>query len=379
MTPTILWFNGPVALLDAKPGRPGEESELTEGKRRLTWLVALLSAGNVGAWMSAKAFFGEDLVLMGTATLAYLLGLRHAVDADHIAAIDNVTRKLLEQGDDPATVGLYFSLGHSTVVAIACGVVALISVKLQADFVAVGATGKLIGTGISAGFLFLIALANMLTLMSVWRTYSRRDGASVAMPGGPLGRLLRPLVAMITSPGQMYPLGFLFGLGFDTASEVSLLGVSVSQAGHGVRFWTIMVFPALFAAGMSLVDSLDSLLMKVVYGWALVKPRRKLLYNLAVTLFSILIALGVGLVEVLDLVAGRLGLANGFWRWISRLSAHSGVAGCTAIVAFLGVWIVSVQLYRLNSPRIERKRGGAWRSLSMGLLGMAPPKKPFLP
>jgi high-affinity nickel-transport protein len=319
-------------------------------RQRLIGVYALLAAGNAGAWLWAHALFGSNPVLIGTAVLAYVLGLRHAVDADHIAAIDNVTRKLVQQGEKPATVGLYFSLGHSTVVALACGAIAVTSVSLRAHFAAMRAIGATLGTGISASFLFIIALANIITLLSIWRSVRRaRAGEEVdaALPGGPLSRFLRPLMNVIARPWQMYPLGFLFGLGFDTASEVGLLGISASQASHAVPLWTIMVFPALFTAGMSLVDTSDGVMMTGAYSWALIRPMRKLIYNFTITLFSILVALIIGVLEALNLIASHFALSGGFWRWVGNLNDHFGALGCAIVGAMLVCWAFSSLLSRI--------------------------------
>jgi high-affinity nickel-transport protein len=323
--------------------------------RRLISIYGLLLAGNVGAWLWAHALFGSNPVLISTAILAYVLGLRHAVDADHIAAIDNVTRKLVQQDEKPATVGLYFSLGHSTVVALACGIIALTSIGLRAHFAAMRAIGETLGTGISAGFLFIIALANIVTLNSIWRSFRRtRAGEDVdaVLAGGLFSRILRPLINVITRPWQMYPLGFLFGLGFDTASEVGLLGISASQASHAVPLWTIMVFPALFTAGMSLVDTTDGLMMTGAYGWARVKPMRKLAYNFTITLFSILVALIIGLLEALNLIASHFALNGAVWRWAGDLNDHFGAIGFAIIVAMLVCWASSLALSRNRSSSI---------------------------
>jgi high-affinity nickel-transport protein len=314
--------------------------------RRCLFLYALMLAGNAAAWAWAFALFGGNPVLIGTAVLAYVLGLRHAVDADHIAAIDNVTRKLTAQGKRPASTGLFFSLGHSTVVALACAVIAMTSVSLHNRFTALREIGGVVGTGISAGFLFVIALANIVTLAGVWRAFHSGSGEIVALPGGPFSRILRPLMAVVARPAQMYPLGFLFGLGFDTASEVGLLGISASQASHAVPLWTIMVFPALFTAGMSLVDTSDGILMTGAYGWAQVRPRRKLAYNFAITLFSILVALIIGVLETLNLIASHFALTGGFWRWVGDINGHSGAIGCAIILTLLSCWALSSLLSR---------------------------------
>jgi high-affinity nickel-transport protein len=320
--------------------------------QRLISIYALLVAGNIGAWAWAHALFGNNPVLMGTAVLAYALGLRHAVDADHIAAIDNVTRKLVAQDKKPGTVGLYFSLGHSTVVALACAVIAVTSVGVNAHFAALRAIGSVVGTGVSAAFLFIIALANIVTLAAIWRGFRHSgpgDETDLPLPGGPFSRLLRPFMGVIARPWQMYPLGFLFGLGFDTASEVGLLGISASQASHAVPLWTIMVFPALFTAGMSLIDTSDGLLMTGAYSWASVRPQRKLVYNFTVTLFSILVALIIGALEALNLVANRFALGGPFWRWVGDLNDHFGTIGCAIIGTLVGCWLLSLMLSRTRS------------------------------
>ncbi len=242
-------------------------------------IYAGLIAGNIAAWAWAFAIFGGNAALMGTAILAYTLGLRHAVDADHIAAIDNVTRKLVQDGQKPTGVGLFFSLGHSTVVILACAGIALLSAALTARFAPLRELGTLIGTTVSASFLIIIAAANIVTLVAILRAMRKPSAPIAPLPGGPLGRLLKPVMNMIGRSWQMYPLGFLFGLGFDTATEVALLGISAAQAHHAVPFWTIMVFPALFTAGMSLIDATDGILMTRLYGWALVWPSRKLVYK----------------------------------------------------------------------------------------------------
>jgi high-affinity nickel-transport protein len=318
---------------------------------KVVFIYALLVAGNVAAWAWAIAMFGSNAALMGTAMLAYTLGLRHAVDADHIAAIDNVTRKLVGQGQKPTGVGLFFSLGHSTVVVLACAGIALLSAALTARFAPLREVGALIGTTVSASFLFIIAAANIATLIAILRAMRNPGGDMPEMPGGPIGRLLKPLMKVISRSWQMYPLGFLFGLGFDTATEVALLGISAAQAHHAVPFWTIMVFPALFTAGMSLIDATDGILMTRVYGWALVRPAKKLVYNLTITLFSILVALVIGALQVLDMLAGRLALEGPFWSFVGEVNEHSGVLGFAVIAAFLVCWGLSVLMARANAAR----------------------------
>jgi high-affinity nickel-transport protein len=169
--------------------------------------------------------------------------------------------------------------------------------------------------------------------------------------------MLRPLMAFISKPWQMYPLGFLFGLGFDTATEIGLLGISASQASHAIPLWTIMVFPALFTAGMSLIDTTDGLVMVGAYGWAFVKPMRKLVYNLTITLFSILVALIIGALEALNLIAGRFALNSGLWHWVSDLNDHFGAIGCAIILALIACWGFSSVLYRYSGEEGDVRTG----------------------
>ncbi len=235
---------------------------------RIVALFTALIAANIAAWAWAIAAFHDYPVLLGTALLAYSFGLRHAVDADHIAAIDNVTRKLIQNGKRSATVGLYFSLGHSTVVVLASIVIALGAGALNTRFAAVKEMGGLIGTSVSALFLYAIAFANLFILAGVYRTFQRvkRGGRLVEddfdmLLSGFLGRVFKPLFGFIRAGWQMYPLGLLFGLGFDTATEIGVLGISAAQAAKGLSLVSLLIFPALFTAGMALVDTADSALM----------------------------------------------------------------------------------------------------------------------
>ncbi len=306
-------------------------------------------------------------MLLGTALLAYSFGARHAVDADHIAAIDNVTRKLMQQGKRPVGVGFFFSLGHSSVVVLASTAIALAAQTLQTRLGALKEMGGLIGTGVSAGFLFLIALINLVVLVQLWRSFGRvrRGGRYVEadldlfLSGrGLLARLFRPLFRFIGASWQMYPLGFLFGLGFDTATEIGLLGISAAEAARGLSLWSILIFPALFTAGMSLVDTTDGVLMLGAYGWAFMKPLRKLYYNLTITFISVLAAAIVGGIEALGLIAARLNPDGGFWRAVGSLNRHFGGVGLLIIGVFVVSWLVSMLVYRWKRyDEIEVTRG----------------------
>ncbi len=330
---------------------------------KIIGIYAILIGANALAWAWALAAFRDHPVLLGTALLAYTFGLRHAVDADHIAAIDNVTRKLMQDGKRPVAVGFFFSLGHSSVVALATLLIATTASALQLRFAAFRAVGGLIGTGVSALFLFLVAMVNLMILAQVYQAFARvRQGGRLVAEDldlllaqrGLLGRIFRPLFRVVSRGWHMYPLGFLFGLGFDTATEIGLLGISAAEASHGLSIWSILVFPALFTAGMSLVDTTDGILMLGAYGWAFVKPIRKLYYNLTITFVSVLVALLIGGVEVLGLMADRLGLEGRFWGAIGALNANFGLIGYLIIGLFALSWLVSAAIYRLKGyDRLE--------------------------
>jgi high-affinity nickel-transport protein len=330
---------------------------------KIIGIYGLLIAMNVAAWGFALTAFHDYPVLLGTAFLAYSFGLRHAVDADHIAAIDNVTRKLMQEGKRPIAAGFYFSLGHSTVVVLASIGVAVTAAAFKDDLESFQSIGGVIGTAISAAFLLLIATINAVILVNVYRVFRRvKNGAAVGdeelnimmAGGGVFARACRSLFRLIGASWHMYPLGFLFGLGFDTATEIGLLGISAAEASNGLSIWSILVFPALFTAGMTLVDTTDSVLMVGAYGWAFVKPIRKLYYNLTITFVSVVVAVIVGGVEALGILADRFGFQGGMWDAVSSLNDNFGALGYLIIAIFAVSWIVSVLLYRLNGyDRLE--------------------------
>jgi high-affinity nickel-transport protein len=324
-------------------------------KSKIALMYAVLLVANVGAWAWALVTFREHPLLLGTALLAYSFGLRHAVDADHIAAIDNVTRKLMQEGKRPVGVGFYFSLGHSTIVVGLSVVIALSSVAIKDHFDFLQSWGGLVGTAVSSFFLLAIALANLLVLFSVYRTfkvvkgggrYVEEDLNLLLGRRGFFGRIFRRLFRLIGRSWQMYPLGFLFGLGFDTATEVGLLGISATEASRGLPIWSILIFPALFTAGMALIDSTDSILMLSAYGWAFAKPIRKLYYNMTITLVSVLVALLIGGIEALGLISDQLNLKGPGWDAIGWLNDNFGVLGFAIIGVFVLTWITSLLIYR---------------------------------
>jgi nickel/cobalt transporter (NiCoT) family protein len=331
-------------------------------KERAFGIYSLLGCVNLGAWLWAFFVFHDKPVLLGTAFLAYTFGLRHAVDADHIAAIDNVTRKLMQEGIRPISVGFFFSLGHSTVVVIASLIVYSIAAAVQNQFDAFRAIGATVGTSVSSFFLLAIALMNIVILRGVWRTFQEvrkggsgnDQGAEMLAGGGFISRLFRPLFRLLSKPWQMYPIGFLFGLGFDTATEVALLGISAAAAAKGLSLGSMAVFPVLFTAGMTLVDTTDGILMVGAYGWAFVKPIRKLYYNLTITFVSVVVALIVGGIEAVGLLKDRFNLTGGVWDFIGSLNDNFGTLGFVIIGVFLLCWLGSVIFYRANGfDRLE--------------------------
>jgi high-affinity nickel-transport protein len=324
---------------------------------RTVALFGPLVGFNLGAWAWAFAAFHRHPVLLGAALLAWVFGLRHAVDADHIAAIDNVVRKLIQDGRRAYTAGLWFSLGHSTVVVLASLAIAASAIGIETWLGVARQIGGVAGTLVSAFFLMGIAIANLFVLRGVWRSFRLlRQGAKLEAGAldkllagrGVLARLLRPLFRAITQSWQMYPLGFLFGLGFDTATEIGVLGLSATQVSRGMSPWQVMVFPALFTAGMALVDTMDSALMAHAYGWAFINPLRKLWYNLTITSASILVALLIGAVEVLGLLSARLSLSGPFWAAIAALNGGFGYLGFAVVGVFVLCWISSLAVYRLR-------------------------------
>jgi len=330
---------------------------------KIAGLYVILIAVNIAAWIWAAIAFRHYPVQLGTALLAYSFGLRHAVDADHIAAIDNVTRKLMQERKRPVGVGFFFSLGHSTIVVLASIAIAATATAFKDRIDAVHSVGGIIGTLVSGLFLLAIAGMNIVILVSIYQTFRRvkaggryvDEDLDLLLAGrGLLARLFRPMFRMIRRSWQMYPLGFLFGLGFDTATEVGLLGISAAQASQGLPIWSILVFPVLFTAGMSLIDTTDSILMLGAYGWAFVRPIRKLYYNMTITFVSVLVALLIGGIETLGLVGDQWQLKGPFWDAIGTLNDNFGTLGYLIVAVFVLAWIVAAAVYRIRGyDRLE--------------------------
>jgi high-affinity nickel-transport protein len=307
--------------------------------------------------------FATRPLLLGTALLAYTFGLRHAVDADHISAIDNVTRKLMQEGKRPVSVGLFFSLGHSTVVIGLSVAIAVAATFVTHTMPRLQAVGGLIGTSVSALFLYAIALLNVLVFVEIAATFRRvrrgepyceRTLDAFLADRGLMGRFFKPLLRVVGRSWQMYPIGVLFGLGFDTATEVGLLGIAAVEGTKGLPIYDILLFPLLFTVGMSLLDTTDGILMLGAYGWAYVKPIRKMYYNMTITLVSVLVAVLVGTVEVLSVIGGRMNVRGAFWDRIGDLSGNFGFLGFAIVGVFVAAWLLSTLLYRVRGyDRIE--------------------------
>lgn len=319
-------------------------------------IYILLIAFNLAVWALALGGFAVRYpTLLGTAMLAYTFGLRHAVDADHISAIDNVTRKLMQEKKRPVAVGFFFSLGHSTIVFGLTVAIVIATIFVGKYFPALKNAGGLIGTSVSALFLYVIAAINFLVLWEIFRAFRRvKNGGEYndqtldefLNQRGLMGRFFRPLLRLVDTSWKMYPVGVLFGLGFDTATEVGILGLAAVEVGRGLPVWAILIFPALFTAGMCLLDTTDGILMLGAYGWAFMKPVRKLYYNLNITLISVLVAFIVGTIEVLGIISMEFNLSGGLWDNLNHLDF--GVLGGLIIGLFIASWLISTFIYKIK-------------------------------
>jgi nickel/cobalt transporter (NiCoT) family protein len=339
----------------------------------MTAFIALL---HIAGWGTLIAIVvpqhfsvGSTVFGIGIGLTAYMLGVRHAFDADHIAAIDNTTRKLIGRGRRPASVGFWFSLGHSSVVfmltlLLAFGIRAVAGPVLDDGSLLHGIAG-LIGTVVSSGFLYAIAALNIVVLVDVWKAFRRmRTGHwdEVALENqlgsrGMMNRLLGRVMNVVTEPWQMYVVGLLFGLGFDTATEIALLVLTGSGAASGLPWYAVLCLPVLFAAGMSLFDTLDGSFMTIAYGWALAKPARKFYYNLVITGLSVAVALLIGTAEVIGLIAERLNLQGPFWRWVAAIDLNR--IGFVIVGFFVATWMVAIAIWKYG--RLEKRWTPAFR------------------
>jgi len=331
-------------------------------RRRLITIYALLIGFNAIIWAILLVSSAKYAVLLGLAPVAFGFGLRHAVDPDHIAAIDNTTRKLMQDGQRPVAVGFFFSLGHSTVVFALSVVVAISAAFVKKNLPQMQNVGGVIGTSVSGVFLVVIAIINLIVLIDIyktWRkvvrgaTYDDKTLDDYLSNRGLIARLLKPLLRVVTHSWNMYIIGLLFGLGFDTASEVGILGMSATTGASGMPVYLILLLPLLFVAGMSFIDTTDGIAMLGAYGWAYVRPVRKLYYNMSITAISVAIALLIGGLECLQVFIQETRLSGGVWDVIANQISISNW-GFYIIGIFLLAWIGSMAYYKLrNLDRLD--------------------------
>jgi len=344
------------------------------GRRRAAWIRALTPAewlrlSGFGAAVALLHLLGWGLfvyysrsnpALAGLGTLAYTFGLRHAFDADHIAAIDNTTRKFLQDGKRSLGVGFFFSLGHSTIVLSLVAGLAVAAKTVGSNIPSFQDWGGYVGAGVSGTFLWIIGALNLIVLLDVIRIFREmRTGAydqerleQRLLERGLMNRFFLGRIShRIRASWQMYPLGVLFGLGFDTATEVGLLAIAAGVATNHLPFLAVLSLPILFAAGMSLMDTADGAFMSQAYGWAFSNPIRKVYYNITVTTLSVAVALVIGTIELYQVLATRLELQTGLWGWLATLDF--GRIGYGIVVAFVLTWSISVLVWKKG--RIEER------------------------
>jgi high-affinity nickel-transport protein len=309
------------------------------------------------------ALGGSGVFGVGVGITAYMLGMRHAFDVDHIAAIDNTTRKLMTDGQRPLSVGFFFSLGHSTIVFALAALFAIGVRGLSGDVSDDGSTlhqvTGLIGPTVSGTFLFLIGIINLVILYGIVKVFREMRHGELdeeelehqLNSRGFMNRILGRATRAIKQPWQMYPLGVLFGLGFDTATEIALLATAGVAATGGLPFYAILCLPILFAAGMSLLDTIDGAFMNFAYGWAFSKPVRKVFYNITITGLSVAVALLIGSIELLQVLSHKLSLTGAFFDWLNNLDFN--VIGYCIVGLFVGTWAIALSVWRFG--RIEEK------------------------
>jgi high-affinity nickel-transport protein len=322
---------------------------------RKTWqgyfivVLALHILGILGLISAAQ----HSVTFWSLGLLAYSLGLRHAFDIDHIAAIDNTVRKLLQQKRNPLGVGFFFSLGHSSVVFLMVALIAFSIKWVENKMPQMEKIGGLIGTTVSGGFLIIIGLINLVVLINLYQVFRKiRTGGfkneqleALLESRGLFARILKPLFRLISRSWHVYPLGFLFGLGFDTATEIGLLAISATAVKGSISIFGILSLPLLFAAGMSLMDTADGMFMTKAYRWAFNTPLRKLYYNVTVTSVSVIAALLIGTVEIIQVLTEKLDLQMGVFKWIGAL--NFGNLGYMLVVLFIAAWVVSVAVWKV--------------------------------
>jgi high-affinity nickel-transport protein len=333
---------------------PGRHLELSgEEKAKIFAIYAALIGLTVIGFAASIIIGRVSPLLAGLGVICYILGLRHSFDCDHIAAIDNTTRKLIHQGKKPSTVGMWFSLGHSTIVVALIVALVFVSRFVIGTIPALESGGAIAGTLISGIFLFLIGVINTVIVFGIYRAFKaaqqgKMDEAELEEMlnnRGFMNRFLRPLFSMVDEPWQIYPIGVLFGLGFDTATEVALIAISVGAGvSDTVPLWMILVLPFMFTCGMVLVDTSDGVIMRMAYGWAFLNPLRKIFYNLTITVISVLVAFAIGAIELLQVLSAELKLTGPFFGLINNLDFES--LGYVVVAIFVVSWIASTLWWR---------------------------------
>ena len=336
-----------------RPPVPNSSLGLSRSERvKIAVVYSTVGVTTVGAFVASIIVGSITTLLAGLGLVAYVLGLRHGMDADHIAAIDNTTRKLMQDNDQrPFTVGMWFSLGHSVIVCTL--VVALIfATRITISHIpALESGGALIGTSVSGIFLFLIGIVNVVIVVNIYRTFRelRQGNLSQTELHSRLDkappRYFRTLFKIVKKPWQIFPIGVLFGLGFDTATQVALIAISVGVGvSSSIPVWMILVLPLMFTCGMVMTDTTDGVTMRMAYGWAFLNPVRKIYYNLTITVISVLVAFGIGAVEIIQVIGMELNLTSPFWNWFANLDFET--IGLVIIIMFLASWLVSVAIWK---------------------------------
>ena len=339
-------------------------------KRNMLLMFGFIALLHIVGWGLLAAASGHHYAVsggavlgLGTGVLAYTLGMRHAFDADHIAAIDNTTRKLMSEGSRPLSVGFFFSLGHSSVVFILTMLLGIgtkaLGIQIRDDNSALHHYGGLVGTLVSGAFLYLIAILNLVILVGIVKLFiemrrGRFDDSQLEKHLNSRGLLMRffgPIARSIDKPWKMYPLGLLFGLGFDTATEIAFMVLAGSSVAAGLPLWALLSLPILFAAGMSLLDTIDGSFMNFAYGWAFSRPIRKVYYNITITGLSVFVALYIGTLELLQVLSRQLNLSGGIWTIANNFDLNN--AGFVVTGLFAGIWLVSLSIWKFG--RVEQR------------------------
>ncbi len=325
-------------------------------KKSASTMINALVLFNIIAWLLFLYITRHVPSLLGMGALAYFFGLRHAFDADHIAAIDNVTRKLRQDNKKPVTVGLFFSLGHSTIVLLLSLFIIMSTRAIIPHMKFLENIGGIVGTTVSALFLTIIGLINLFIFLSLQKTFKlyRSSPSSVnhesnteifLNKAGFLNRYFRFIYTHIDKSSKMYPVGLLFGLGFDTATEIAILGISAVVAkGSTLPLWGAMIFPLLFTAGMTLMDGLDGLIMMKIYDWAMIDVTRKLFFNMVVTGTSVFVALTIGFVEWVQVVSTELSINNTYLNALNNINFE--VVGIATVILMIGIWSSAFIYYK---------------------------------